>query len=221
MKLFEIRNVPKTAGVAKLDFGKRNTNGRIPPFRAGTVIVLPDNPELELFSLKEGEQFLLRNTVSGSYTKETQFWFGGTDESPFLVRLLEQPFNAFQKEGADSFFKALKPGIVIQLEERFHVSARRQGDIFAVPVPKTWEEIRDASSLCLDIRQDPSNVKLSPVFGTRHKFTGLKAEKVRLFGGEHTLVEGVLEAPDHSPVRLERVHLIVQARNLYEPSEAD
>lgn len=219
MKLFEMRSVPKKAGQAKLQFGYRGS-AHTPPFRESADIVLPDNPESEFFPLMNGEQFLLRLVGSGR-DSETQYWFGGTDERPFLVRLRDEPFRSFQKEGDDSFYTALKPEVITKFEQAFQVASKRQGDIFAVPVPHTWDEIQRASLLCLGTKQEPRNVKYQPIFETRHKLNGLCMERARIFGDNHTLGEGVLEAPDHSPLKLERVHLIIQARNLYEPRLAD
>ncbi|MBI2673681.1 MAG: hypothetical protein HYX23_00110 [Candidatus Zambryskibacteria bacterium] len=217
MKLFKMRTVPKKAGMAKLQFGYKG-GAHAPPFRESTDIVLPDNPESEFFPLMNGEQFLLRIISGGS---ETQYWFGGTDERPFLVRLRDEPFRAFQREGDDSFYAALKPEVITKFEQAFRVASKRQGDIFAVPIPHTWDEIQQASLLCLGTKQEPKNVKSQPMFGTRHKLNGLYTERARIFGDNHTLGEGVLKAPDHSPLKLEQVHLIVQARNLYEPRLAD
>ncbi len=208
-----MRNLPKKAGLAKLHYER---NRHKTPFRKSADIVLPDDPEMELFFLMNGKQFLLRIENS-----ETQYWFGGTDERPFLVRLKEEPFRAFQKEGDNLFYATLKPKTITKFEQTFQVLAKRQGDIFAVPVPHSWDELQRASLICLGVKREPESVKLQPIFGTRHRLTGLYSENIELFGSYYPLGEGVLEAPDHSPLKLERMHLIVQAQNLYDPRSAD
>lgn len=219
MRIFEMRNtVPKKAGLANLQFGYTGS-AHTPPFRDNANIVLPDNPEAEFFPLMNGEQFLFR--LVGRVGSETQYWFGGTDECPFLVRLQDGPFYAFQRGGDGSFYAALKPEVITKFEQAFRVPAKRQGDIFAVPVPQTWDEFQRTSLLFLGVKQEPQSVKSQPMFQTRHKLSGLYAEGAQIFGERRTLGEGVLEAPDHSPLKLEQVHLIVQARNLHEPRLAD
>lgn len=214
MRLFEMKTVPKKAGLAIIKFGRKDGVHKTLPFRENTDIVLPDDPELEFFPLMNGEQFLL-HLVNG------EDWFGGTDERPFLVRLDEEPFQAFREEGENSFYAALKPKVITEFERTFQVASKRQGDIFAVPIPFTWNEIQAASLLCLGTKQEPQSVKSQPMFETRHKLDGLYGEKILMFGKFFSFVEGVLEAPDHSSLTLSGIHMIAQAQNLYNPRLAD
>lgn len=221
MRLFEMNPAPTKAGMARLQFSSRNGKANTPPpFREGEHVVLPEDREAEFFPLMNGEQFLFRN-ASDSRSRDTQYWFGGTDEQPFLVRLGDRPFPAFQQGGEVAFYASLKPDVVTKFEQAFGVVSRRQGDIFAVPVPHTWDEFRKASLLCCDSRREPQSVTYQSVFETRHKLKGLYAPSMPVLGQWHTLVEGVLKAPDHSPLTLKGPHLLVQAQNLFDPRLAD
>ena len=214
MKLFELHTLPKTAGLAELEPGKNWQ-----PVRDGKKINIPFFPEVEFFVLKDGDQFLLRFSCDNRY----QYFFGGTDEQPFLVQLRDEPFFAFVRGGEQGFFEALKPPMIRELEKIYQTTAKRQGDIFAMPIPYTWQELQDAIFVScgrkLEIEGGPKNMG-SDVFHTRHNLKG----KVIKYGLEHEIRmfgEGVLEAPDHAPVKLEGVHLLGQATGLFDPPRAD
>ena len=76
MELGEMKELPKKAGKAKLQFGYEGK--KTPPFRVGKKIVLPGYKDAEFFPLQNGKQFLFYFN---------HLWFGGTDENVFLVRL--------------------------------------------------------------------------------------------------------------------------------------
>ena len=222
MRLFEMKNPPKVAGLAKLQFGYKGRTER-PPFRKGVDIVLPDDEEAEFFPLMDGEQFLVRLTQEGDYNRnvERQFWFGGTDEQPFLVRLKDPPFRAYRQKGEPAFYTSLKPDQVGKFEEQFKAPAKRQGDMFAVQLPHSWEEMIKAGRLANGRTPEPEKVKAQSLFGTRHQIEGLYCENFKVYGLGLTVIEGLLKAPDHEIVKLERPHVIVQAQNLWAPQEAD
>lgn len=165
-------------------------------------------------------------------------FFGGTDENPFLVELDRSVMSVVQRIpecGEDTFYQSLKPQRVKQLEGRLGVPAKRQGDIFAVPVGWTWEQLRTLAHL-IDltvIGGDGTKEETMQVFDTRHVLKGRWLEMVtyrvkyqveyqRVEGTTTTLfTEGTLEAPDHSPLVLDGVYVLVQADFLARPREAD
>lgn len=93
MKLFEMKPRPSEAGLAKISYEKEYGM----PTRNGADIALINDPEAEFFPLCGGEQFLFRRISPDDHNRGRghEFWFGGTDELPFLVRLKADPFNHF------------------------------------------------------------------------------------------------------------------------------
>jgi hypothetical protein len=220
MKLFEMKHRPSEAGLAKIFF-EEDVYDNSPPLRKGVNIALPDKPEAEFFRLLSGEQFLFRYQLNRD--PEFKYWFGGTDELPFLARLKSDPFKHFMRGGEDSFYRHLKPELIIRLEERYGIMAKRQGDFFAFPLPYSWEDLAKAQWLCFGKEVEPAqHSKGKSLFGTRHKMIGLLGERYPIFGGSYTLGEGTINAPDHEPLIIDgQLHVILQARNLFEPEEAD
>lgn len=218
MKLFEMRRLPEKAGLATLEFA--DPRKIYEPIRGAETIKLPADGEAEFFELHKGEQFLFRHT--DCYGK-SQWWFGGTDERPFLVRLQQEAFRAFQNGGEPGFYEFLKPESTAQFEELFSTQAERQGDIFAVPLPFSWEKLMRLTVLFVLEDKEPAQVKKESVLETRHTITGLRMNVIS-FGqwSDGTLVQGLLEAPDHSPRELKKgVYFLSQARGLSNPREAD
>lgn len=202
---------PKKAGVAELHFDSKTAT----PQRDGTHLTLPLVRDAEFFALKGGEQFVADFGSQFGY-QGTRFWFGGTDEGPFLVGLQEKPVKRLLEDGEDGFFDALKPNLVKRLERELKVTTRRQGDIFAVPLPWSWHEV-NALSLCLTgkiVAASPFRVKQIPVLDTRHRLTGKALQTL-------PIATGVLSAPDHKPLRLSGLHWFAQAEGLWDPENAD
>lgn len=214
MRLFEMVKRPETAGLAKLAFGKDAM-----PRRDEKEILLPDSPDVDFFSLLGGKQFLVR--LGRDVVSEPQLWFGGTDEQPFLVRLMYETFKAFQEGGQRAFYDRLKPAIATKLEKTFDTTAQRQGDIFAVRVPYSWKQMGAGRLMFLGWETVPKSVKHFTLFNTRHSLNGTHLKGAELFGDRYEIGEGVIEAPDHTRLELKGVHILVQARNLWEPEKAD
>lgn len=216
MKLFEMTQRPQKAGAALLQF-RRGAS----PKREGDTIILPDDPELEFFSLKDGQQFLLRvYEAMFAGGRVTGCWFGGTEHQPFVVKITDVAFAAFRIDGEDGFFDYLKPAAVKQCEELFTVKTKRQGDLFAVPIPYSWDQLNQALALCHGTGlgtdgQPPKDVTDSPLINTRHKLTGRRVF-ARVFGNNSTIIgTGIITAPDHPTLELgQQLHLIVQANGL-------
>lgn len=217
MRLFELEKRPTVAGKAKIGYSP--THGV--PIRNGKNITIPSNPGLELFPLQEGwSQFLVASQ------DENRVWFGGTDENPFLVEMRREAFKLFLTSGTQGFYDSLIPEVMRTLQDRFQKPWSRQGDVFAYPLPFSWEELDKAFHIChgdgIKV-EEVERTKRRQVFGTRHLFWGkLVPGHVDLLGLDQlTVVEGKIEAPDHSPVTLVGPHVLAQTRLLYNSQEAD
>lgn len=210
MKLMKMRALPRRAGLANLHFNYDDPFGL--PIRKDTEIVLPLNPHAKFYSLQNGRQFLFV-----SATEPAQCWFGGTDEKPFLVRMREPALATFRDSGENGFYDSLRPRIVHDLEKDLGVAVKRQGDIFAVALLLNARSMEIFGHLLNLHWKDADDFS---VFGTRHRIGG-QVSNVAVRGGLHLLATGVLEAPDHTPLRLEGTHLLAQADNLYNAPMAD
>lgn len=215
MKLAEM--LPQAAGKALIFF----TDPRNPPKREKERITLPFSTDNEFFFIQEGDQFLFRIPYGG-------IWFGGTDENPFLVRIDGDALEAFKRDGATGFYDFLKPAVVKKYEGVLTVSAKRQGDIFALPLPYyNWDGLRDPIFGILGLEVKPTTQALNKekelsVFGTRHFLRRGHYFEVNKGGpAPMLLADGLLAAPDHTPLELNGLHLLVQAAGLYNPAEAD
>lgn len=220
MKLYELRTRPKVAGTANLIFGHPDQNKR-PPLREGPNIFLPDDPELDFHPLENGQKILIRLVAAGDGARQITYWFGGTEENPFLVRVDQVAFDAFKQSGEQGFFNALKPQIITRIEEAFKLTTKRQGDIFAVPLPFSVQDFTRAANLfAMDSSANFSEAAFQPILGTRHILKGFYSN-ARIFGTVHPLGWGVVEAPDHSPLSLDGIHLLAQANCLIDSRNAD
>lgn len=218
MKLSEMKRLPKKAGRATLVFIDVNQ-----PNRIQDRILLPKNPEAEFFLLQRRRQFLYREYSQSSLG----IWFGGTDENPFLVQVGKEAFNAFKIRGEKGFYEALKPEVIKAIEKRFNLTSNRQGDIWAAPLPSySWHKVNFIALLCSGEPTEPQSIKSESIFGTRHRLTGLYVDPVdKLLRLEEfpipVFAEGIIEAPDHTPMKLEGVHVLAQTEYLVNPASAD
>lgn len=223
MKLLEVWSPPRLkAGLAEIQFVTPSELKE--PVRDGAEIRIPAFSDAELFWIHQNEQFLLRQQIGKDYNRpESGWWFGGTDEQPFLVRINQAPFEVFQKNGETAFYQALKPDVVHFCERAFKVEAKRQGDIFAAALPWSWDELGNIAYVLvwtnLEITPTERKQERRQVFGTRHTLQGIYRSGSNHV--VHSFGEGVLTAPDHSPLTLEGVHLIAQTKNLFAPQSAD
>lgn len=210
---------PRRAGKAVLEYAR----GTEWPFRQEGTIVLPERGDLQLYRLQPGwNQFIARFDHS-------TVWFGGTDENPFLVRIDDRPFSEYCRHGPSGFYKSLTPELPGD-------TYCRQGDIFATPIPFTWEEIVKAYKFIHGWAVEPIEFKTDingrGIFGTRHQLKGLVLDHtVRMpetfvggFGPNSTylvLAEGTVAAPDHADMELKEIHALAQTRYLRDPQIAD
>lgn len=220
MKLFEFKKLPEVFGKAKIEY----TEGIIAPRRNGNVITIPYDGYVDLFPLdglqrSQQKQFIL--------TRGDNYWFGGTDENPFLVRLSTEPIKAFLEGGVlreARFYARLRWKEVGDMERATKRNCRRQGDIFAVPLNIGWVELTH----CFRVASTPLSVvdtNETAIFGTRHILKGKIAtgNPVKVYEvGTRVIASGVIAAPDHTDLDLgDKPHALYQTANLYEPEKAD
>lgn len=231
MQLIEMERLPKKAGRAVLKFS---------PWarwihREGDTIAIPLKPSVEFYPLLEGEQFLVRwhrhrCQNCGTATQPFELYFGGTDQrTSFLVDLYRTAFRYFQRGSEPAFYRALKPLVIRVLEARWgRDRTRRQGDIFAYPLPWGWDKL---TKRAIEQRDDwfyIDHERTDMLFSTRHRLTGYLGR----VGGPTvgltergtsilTVGEGRVIAPDHEPLKLDGPHIIAQTAQLRYPHSAD
>lgn len=178
------------------------------PWMAGDMITMPWalNELEQLHVLQRGTQFVLRAP------EREDVFFGGTDERPFLVQLRTEHAECLRDEGQAAFYESLKPPVVAALEHAYdRVKTRRQGDVYAFPLPCGWDDVRFAG-----LR--PRRAEGMPVGRTRHRLSGLVVPRLKqafrlsltdpCLDLRGMLAEGLLTAPDHAAVQLVGVHLL-------------
>ncbi|MBI4149263.1 hypothetical protein HY491_02345 [Candidatus Woesearchaeota archaeon] len=213
MELSEMTKLPTKAGKAVLKLAHKYTY----PELANGTITLPKWRGNKFFPLRRGRQFLfVDNTVNN--TLSAFYWFGGTDEQPFLTEVTKVAAEALIDGGEAAFFAALKPQTIHDLEKKLHAPSRRQGDIFIMPLPFGW----DALQRSLDdfgIRVEDKELVAAtevPVFGTSHVLTGKILDDVYhdSHGEPVIIASGRLTAPNHRARRLKGPNLLMQAVNI-------
>lgn len=237
MKPFELatRRLPKTADKAEIKWS--SSEG---PRREGRTIILRLDEGMEFLPILDGKQFVCCYP-SPRYSNSPSTWFGGTDENPFLTPLdttdeeIRKGITALLNKGkVDTFFESLRPRRLVELEDRDEIGfrARRQGDIFALPIGWSWTELdkmADLLGLALDNEINDETNSEKSVFDTRHTIKGrITQVSIALNHSysdsrkiETTLATGILEAPDHTPLKLTTVHALFQTHGLFDPKKAD
>lgn len=200
MKLKELSALPAQAGQARLAF-VRSTGEE--PYREGERIVLPRQPEADFWPLQNGEQFV----YSVSLEDRLCHFFGGTDERPFFVEIEGRPVERLRQQGEVAFYQALMPPLIEKWGKRWQGEARRQGDIWSLPVAFSWLQIKQH---CRDYgwSGEVRDLHRQAIFGTHHRFTGLYLQPVPT--DRAVIGEGIIEAPDHQPIELHGPHLFDQ-----------
>ncbi len=210
MYLFEMKDLPKTADKAILEWDKRIAR----PRREREKISLPYDPLTMYFPLQGGNQFLL------SYNDDSnrRTWFGGTDEEPFLVEMESDVRSAYiQSHGSEkALYEHLVPENILRISQENNVLYKRQGDIFAV---RFCGEQYFEKNLAYIAKMRIVEAKEKSVLATRHLGTGIG---VLLTEGENVLFKGKIEAPDHKPLDLsDAFYLLGQTRHIVHPTQAD
>lgn len=222
MKLFEINKIPRKVGDAEIIICNEEF-----PRRKDCKIYLPEKREMDFFWLQGGQQFLchyyekLNNIGTDRESVENPIcYFGGMDESLFLVRLNSDFFRVLCRGGEKAFFDTLKPDGVKTIELATRTSAKRQGDIFAVELPFTLKQLKIAEKLGGRGLPVPSlkDGKFN-IFNTRHIMeAGLSSENPY---SRVVVLDGLLKAPDHKNLELPGLYFVEQSQGLYAPKEAD
>ncbi|HLD07424.1 MAG TPA: hypothetical protein VJC16_07910 [Candidatus Nanoarchaeia archaeon] len=219
MRLFEMRRPPTQAGKAVLQFSA----DRPFPLLAHGTITLPKGRDNEFFPLRRRKQFLFVD--NSNFPGRTYYWFGGTDEQPFLAQVSADAAQAFMNEGEEAFFASLKPRTIHQLEGAFNTPSRRQGDIFIMPLPFGWDQLDEARTACgfaYAVQPQPAVpaiVNALPVFGTSHLLTGRHlsigtCQHAPYLSVGADLASGRLTAPNHRTRVLKGMNLLMQAVNI-------
>ncbi len=214
MYVFEMKELPKSAGKAILEWDK----GVKSFSRDKNRIVLPLNQRLSYFPLQEGNQFLAYLPRD----RQREAWFGGTDEEPFLVEMNPEVAEHFVNDcGSEkAFYEYLVPESVAILSKETGVPYRRQGDIFAARFcGEPYFEAR--LKMLLGNRADMHNGQFR-VLGTRHEAKGLAITIEKDYPQSRILFKGTIEAPDHKPLALDDgLYLLDQTRHIVHPTKAD
>lgn len=217
---------PKTAGLATLDYW-----GRKYPERKENVIKLPEKG-YSLFQLKpDFIQFLLISDADLSndirHGRRYEAWFGGTDEKPFLVKLENNDWKNVWDKG--SFFDVITPRNIKKYVAAFGSDKlKRQGDIFAYPLPVQKKKeitavypdnIHTANSWWSAPRK---NIKEGwSLFNTRHHLVDGEIQIYSDHQKGSLIAKGVITAPDHDSLILNEYHILYQTEKLYDPQTAD
>lgn len=215
-------SIPSRAGIAQLHLNDRTRR----PRRKRNEIILPAKTTREFHSLHSGNQFIAG--CSSDSDNGTSYYFGGTDEGPFLVQVGRRYGSLVAQEGENSFYESLKPDEVKQYEDDEGRPALRQGDIFAYPATE-WQDlnpsdpsVRRALKLILNVDLD-----LEQVDGGDHMFSSARVLETRHilhgfawptwdYGRSRNrqmpfYAKGVLKAPDHKDLMLREVHFLTRA----------
>ena len=220
-----METLPEKAGEAILNFKPDRKRS----FRRRERIYLPADPAAQFFPLQEGRQFLFIGR------QNRNIYFGGTDEQPFLTQMVDslthsQLLNHISggiypeyEMDEQEFYNALKPEVISYLEQRHDVQTKRQGDIFAVKIPHTMQEIVRANAV-LGSDEKPTQGEWS-VFDTRHTLNGSRFHTT-LFDDDNGLWDGVvaqgtMTAPNHKPINLNGLHVLAQTQYLANPGNDD
>ncbi len=216
MYVFELKsNLPKKADKATLSWEK----GAREAVRSGSNIVLPRNPHAIFYSMQEGKQFL--------YGHDRRYWFGGTDEEPFLVEMKVEAVQAYiNGEGSEgSFYKSLVPLTVSRVQLETGVPYKRQGDIFAARFSRNDSFLKNLERLVAygDNINPPVHSKVNVthgsynLLGTRHEGKGTMVTV-----DNKVLFSGVVKAPDHAPLELDDgLYALGQTQYIADPPHAD
>lgn len=199
----EVKIPRSISGIKLIQNGESST-----PRREENTIVLPPTEEIDAFSLiAKGKKFLL--------DCDAGYFFGGKDEAPFVVQIESEAYSEFRQNGEEAFFDYLKPELIKLIETVFKRKAKRQGEIWAVPLGQLGTE--QASALIKAFsggEEEMVEVEgFIVVFDTGHCLTGKRYDSADYSYNDRTvaglIAEGTLTAPDHKPLELKGPHLLL------------
>lgn len=209
-----MKSLPKQVGDATIDYLDEDKW----PSRENEKIKIPHDPDMDWIWLHKNQQFLL----NFPYGNNKRCYFGGMDESPFLVELNMSAYESLIKGGEKAFYMALKPIAIRRAEKVLKIPAKRQGDIFSIEIPFTKTQLQCIDQLFdMNVPQKFIKNKKINIFGTRHTI------EANLLSTENETVSSVLakdallKAPDHVNLELPGMQFLEQADLLKKPKEAD
>ena len=229
MQILKIEErLPKKAGEVEISYSDEVRD----PVLKDREIMVPLAFGIEIYPVCNETQVVIKTrekTKAGN-----RCYFGGTDNSPektpFLTEIMPYKFLVFEQKGEDAFYESLipdqiwffshHPGNKFQKQlfdseelQKHPNIIRRQGDIFAVPVPYDGEEVEMLMTMIgndADTGCEFGEFKAMRLFSTRHTFKG-----GCITGKNFIIGEGTLLAPDHLPITLRgKMHLIMRAEGL-------
>ena len=222
MRYMEMQgDLPKKAGAATLDFYEPESGGVRNVYRKDDVIHLPAFSDLEMFPLvPDWTTFLAIQGGWAAGGDKQQVFFGGTDENPFLVRMDSTVLSGFYEGGPGRFFEAIRPREITELETKLKRKARRQGDIFALDVGYSWDELTHAADVLGGVQLQVKELPAMELLQTRHVLHGQYA---RMHTRNHDMefISGTVVAPDHADLELTVPYVVGQTAFLYDPPHAD
>jgi len=229
MQILKIEErLPKKVGEVEITY---SDGARIPVLK-DREIIMPLALGVEIYPICNETQVVIQTrekTNAGN-----RCYFGGTDNSPektpFLTEIMPDKFLVFEQKGEDAFYESLIPDQIEffsqhqfnryqrqlfgseKLQKHPNV-IRRQGDIFAVPVPYDGEEVEMLMKM-IGSKDDTDcefmEAKAMRLFSTRHTFNG-----PCVIGKNFVIGEGTILAPDHLPLTLRgKMHLMMRAKGL-------
>lgn len=216
MRFMALKEMPSHIGEASIAIRPRRSTSsweQTKPLaaRVGKELHLSESDDARFFPLMKGQQFL----YTAADNDRRRLFFGGMDESPFLVELQYSLIEVLI-EGENAFYQALKPTFITSAETIFSNVARRQGDFFAVRPKKRMDMVKVLMTHLKNQEVTFSVVEDQPLKETRHRFKGLLGRI-----GHHFIGEGTISAPDHEQLVLDGPHVIGQSFGLVSPKTAD
>ncbi len=204
------------------------------PFVRDGAIFLPRGKVESLHLLHGGKQFLCeifhKNPPIYPSKRPRTSWsnhFCGLDERALFTTALptqtlrdddgwKSPFQTFLDKGEAAFYESLKPEELRLWEQRLGIKSKRQGDVYALPF-HIWRSYLKAYSLVLNEKATLKQRRNAPICGTRHRLAGQCTRPLLIRSCEFShdlhrsavLAVGQLKAPDHKPLVLDEVHLIM------------
>lgn len=230
MKVLEfVKGLPSRVGDIDIKYGY--TSDCLPGFKEHELVV-PLKLGIEIYPICNNMQILIKTTKDPFVGR---CYFGGTDNSPertpFLTEINPNNFVEYENEGEDAFYDSLIPDEIKffschprnnQFQKQLFKEEglqkhpniiKRQGDIFAVPFPHEEEELMTIIGIMgkgkYTIDDDFEEAEGKMLFSTRHSFNGFC-----LAGDDFVIGEGRVSAPDHLPLVLKGLHLIMRASGL-------
>ena len=225
-----LKEAPSAVGGVRIEFRTGRPLDELPSVEEGVIIVPLPYEGMVAYPLDDGQQMLVYNQ-----TYDRTFYIGIDDDAPFAVELDSDRWDNFLSGGEDEFYASLKPDIIARFEEYWGVKAVRQGNVWAVPVPGTWDAIeayhaRTGRTQVLYV--DVESGEEDDVFQNGHvlKSGGRSADYVRLpadgdwGGSDHLTVDldddvavvatGVLVTSDHPDLVMDQPHILAPTQGI-------